>query len=79
MKANLLSFVFINFYESRLFNGLRPIQIKKFLSCLSSRPGLWANVSMGPFSLPTPGTGGGLLAAFLIADHHSVDFCLVQE
>jgi hypothetical protein len=29
MKGNLLSFPFISFSESGLFNGLRPIQIKK--------------------------------------------------
>jgi hypothetical protein len=29
MKAKLLSFIFIYFSESGLFNGLRPIQIKK--------------------------------------------------
>jgi hypothetical protein len=28
MKAKLLSFAFINFLESSLFNGLRRIQIK---------------------------------------------------
>jgi len=31
MKAKSLSFAFISFCESGLFNGLRPIQIKKFL------------------------------------------------
>jgi hypothetical protein len=30
MKAKLLSFLFIYFSESGLFNELRPIQIKKF-------------------------------------------------
>jgi hypothetical protein len=30
MKGKLLSFPFKSFSESRLFNGLRPIQIKKF-------------------------------------------------
>jgi hypothetical protein len=29
MKAKLLSFAFISFSESSLFNGLWPIQIKK--------------------------------------------------
>jgi hypothetical protein len=32
MKAILLSFVFIYFFQSGLFKGLRPIQIKKFAS-----------------------------------------------
>jgi hypothetical protein len=31
MKAIFLSFVFNNFLEPGLFNGLRPIQLKKFL------------------------------------------------
>jgi hypothetical protein len=31
MKAKVLSFPFIYFSESGLFNGLQPIQIKKFL------------------------------------------------
>jgi hypothetical protein len=30
MKAKMLSFPFNNFSESRLFRGLRPIQIQKF-------------------------------------------------
>jgi hypothetical protein len=30
MKAELLSLAFIYFFESGLFNGLQPIQTKKF-------------------------------------------------
>jgi len=32
MKAKVLSFVFISFSESGLFNGLHPIQIQKIFS-----------------------------------------------
>jgi hypothetical protein len=39
MKAILLSFVFIYFSESGLFNGLRPIQIKFFLPSPKTRSG----------------------------------------
>jgi hypothetical protein len=35
MKAKWLSFTFICFSKSGLFNGLRPIQIKKFLPPVS--------------------------------------------
>jgi hypothetical protein len=38
MKAKSLSFAFIYFSESGLFNGLRAIQIRK-LSASASRPG----------------------------------------
>jgi hypothetical protein len=36
MKEKLLSFVFINFSASGLFNGLRPIQIKSSSSRLKA-------------------------------------------
>src|ERR1700722_10434239 len=35
MKGNFLSFPFISFLESGLFNGLRPIQIKKIFLLVS--------------------------------------------
>jgi hypothetical protein len=38
----LLSFAIVYFFESGLFNGLRPIQIKKFSPYCNSRLGLWA-------------------------------------
>jgi hypothetical protein len=50
MKANFLSFVFIYFSESGLFNGLWPIQIKKFLSASARVPGCAPAVSNGIFS-----------------------------
>jgi hypothetical protein len=43
MKAKVLSFVFMSFSESGLFNGLQPIQIKNspsYFSRLISRAGL---------------------------------------
>jgi hypothetical protein len=39
MKGELLSFPFIYFSESGLFNGLQPIQIKKFSSVSNSPAG----------------------------------------
>jgi hypothetical protein len=36
MKASLLSFVFNNFSESRLFNALEAIQVEKSLSFAAS-------------------------------------------
>jgi hypothetical protein len=39
MKAKLLSFVFMSFSESGLFNGLRPIQIKNFPFVSARVPG----------------------------------------
>jgi hypothetical protein len=67
MKAKLLSFVFISFSESGLFNELRPIQIKKSLS--------------SPFASRVVGAGAGrwVMGAFLIRNHHSADFCSWQE
>jgi hypothetical protein len=41
----LLSFTFIFFSESSLFNGLRVKKIKKALLRAGSRGRLWANVS----------------------------------
>jgi hypothetical protein len=35
MKAKLLSFAYVYFLESGLFNGLQAIQIKKFLALVS--------------------------------------------
>jgi hypothetical protein len=37
MKAKALSFVFISFSESGLFNALQPIQIKNFFPLCASR------------------------------------------
>jgi hypothetical protein len=39
MKAKQLSFVFISFSESGLFNGLQPIQIKKSFRISTRVPG----------------------------------------
>jgi hypothetical protein len=36
MKAKLLSFIFISFFESGLFNGLQPKKIKKIASAFDS-------------------------------------------
>jgi hypothetical protein len=75
----LLAFTSVYFSESGLFKGLWPIQIKKLLSRLNSRPGLWAK-RLKPLSLLTcHDAARPSLAAFLNAKHHSVDFCLVQE
>jgi hypothetical protein len=41
----LLSFTYVYFFESGLFNGLEPIQIKIFLSSLGSA----RNVTRAPF------------------------------
>jgi len=40
MKAKVLSFLFIPFSESSLFNGLLAKKIKKLIPLLSSRIGL---------------------------------------
>src|ERR1700677_3505354 len=53
MKAKLLSFPFICFSESGLFNGLRPIQIKKILSLVT----LWLKYHKSRFLCP-PLTAG---------------------
>ena len=39
----MLAFTSVYFFESGLFNGLRPFGVKKFRSRHNSRPGLWAN------------------------------------
>jgi hypothetical protein len=45
MKAKLLSFTFICFSESGLFNELRPKKIKKSTAALISRLGCGSGVS----------------------------------
>ena|ERR1700722_481632 len=50
MKGNLLSFPFIFFLESGLFNGLRPIQIKNNLFLFSHTIGTF-NTHSGFFAM----------------------------
>jgi hypothetical protein len=57
MKAKVLSFVFITFSESGLFNGLRPIQIQKIVSfskLSTSRVRLQESGLGRPFSFRRP-------------------------
>src|ERR1700686_4509938 len=76
----MLGFIWFYSSESGLFNGLRRIQIKNFLSRLSSRPGLWAKRLKPHFLwLRAPAPGRSFLAALLTAEHHSADFCLARE
>jgi hypothetical protein len=51
MKAKALSFVFISFSESGLFNALQPIQIKNFFPLCASRSRLHIRSRGHP---PTP-------------------------
>jgi hypothetical protein len=54
----LLAFISVYFFESRLFNGLRLIQIKKLLLRSGSRGRLWAKVSNSHSSSSSrPSTG----------------------
>jgi hypothetical protein len=81
MKANLLSFPFINFSESGLFNGLRAKKIKNLPFYLGLHSGFW--VSFAPpvrqsFSLLPLGTAASAIE-FAIAIDRSVDFCFAQE
>jgi hypothetical protein len=50
MKANFLSFIFIYFSESGLFNELWTIQIRKFFSISTRVQGCALAVSTGSFS-----------------------------
>jgi hypothetical protein len=69
----LLSFNFIFFSESSLFNGLRVKKIKKLLLRPGSRGGLWANVSNSRgFSSSRPSIGER--EEILPMGTHSVNF-----
>src|ERR1700679_805904 len=51
VKANFLSFPFIYFSESGLFNGLQPIQIKKLLVLFRLRDVLSARLAQTSFPI----------------------------
>jgi hypothetical protein len=51
MKAKVLSSVFINFTEPRLFNELRAIQREKF-SASTPRPVMWETHTFALFFTP---------------------------
>jgi hypothetical protein len=83
----LLSFAYVYFLESGLFNGLRPIQIKKFpgsgLRLYAARPSsLCANVPRLclPFLRPrTRAAAASLDGRVSHRWHYSVGFCFAQE
>jgi hypothetical protein len=83
MKGKALSFPFIYFLESRLFNGLRPIQIKKSFSVLWLCPGcpkrISVSLSRGQASTPErarrPFDGIAQISAFLNKFRRGVRKC----
>src|SRR3984885_5845681 len=76
-QEKVLGFPGILLADSRLFNGLRRIQIKKFFP-VSVRVSSCEPTSQTASSLPTH-AGRSLLAEFVIAGHYSADFCLSNK
>jgi hypothetical protein len=81
----LLSFANVYFFESGLFNGLRPIQIKKIFSVLSPVVGGgsgWLRGHLNHFftsAISAADPAPRSTVEFAIAEHDSGHFCLTQE
>ena len=71
MKSKSPFIYFLFLFRIEPFQSMARKKIKKIASPWSSHPELWTNVrNRCAFSAPT---------GFLIADHHSVEFCFRQE
>jgi hypothetical protein len=70
----LLSFIYVYFFESRLFNGLRPIQTKKF-----RLPAQVVFNDLSSFLFSQAGPPAGSIDRFIIADDHRAGFGFMQE
>jgi len=70
----LLSFIYVYFFESRLFKDLRPIQTKKF----QLRAQVVFNVLIS-FLFSQTGPPAGSIDRFIIADDHRAGFGFMQE
>jgi hypothetical protein len=79
MKTKLLSFAFMSFSESGLFNGLQPIQIrKKPTPCLTLVAPNVSNAFLATLSHRRPAFGEGAPSIFRSGTNHSTNFRFTQ-